>query len=304
MKSRLLLLGCVAGLVACGSHAPADEGADEPAARVAVTLTHAKQGSIREDVTFPARTSYLSKWSVSAPISAYVREACVRPGSRVGRGQKLFTLETKEHRALGEEGGSGLVTVRAESAGVVLDVPQQAGGYVTEGGALCTVADAGSLVFLVSVPYEQRRQARSGSRCRVELPDGTQFRAVVGETLAAVDAASQTEQVVARAQTPFLPEGMQATASFSAAPAAGSGHLVVPKQAVQSDETLSAHWVVRMVTDSTVEKVPVEVVRGNAREAEIVSAALSPRDRLVLTGGYGLENGTKVAITGKEETHE
>lgn len=280
----------------CGSHDGAADGAAEPSPRVAVTLTRAARGTIREELTFSARTAYLRKSAVSAPISAYVREARVGLGSRVVAGQTLFILETKEHRALDATDGGGLVAVRAASGGVVTDMAQQAGGYVTEGGTLCTLAEGGSLVFLVSVPYEQRQLARSGSRCRLELPDGTRLHALLGPTLAAGDEASQTEQVVARAPSALLPEGMQATAFVAVGSAGGGAHLVVPKQAVQSDEALTRQWVVRMLTDSTVEQVPVEVVRTDAREAEIAAPALSPRDRLVLTGGYGLENGAKVIV--------
>ena len=55
-----------------------------------------------------------------------------------------------------------------------------------------------------------------------------------------------------------------------------------------------------MADDSTAVKVPVEVGNSNASEIEIKSAALSPQDCIILTGGYGLEDGAKVVVT-KEE---
>lgn len=76
--------------------------------------------------------------------------------------------------------------------------------------------------------------------------------------------------------------------------------MILPKSAVQSDETLTEHWVMKLADDSTAVKVPVEVGNSNASEIEIKSAALSPQDCIILTGGYGLEDGAKVVVT-KEE---
>lgn len=46
-----------------------------------------------------------------------------------------------------------------------------------------------------------------------------------------------------------------------------------------------------LTADSTAVRVPVEVGNSNAAAIEIKSAALSPQDRIVLTGGYDLEAG-------------
>ena len=76
--------------------------------------------------------------------------------------------------------------------------------------------------------------------------------------------------------------------------------MILPKSAVQSDETLTEHWVMKLVDDSTAVRVPIEVGNSNASEIEIKSTALSPQDRIIPTGGYGLEDGAKVVVT-KEE---
>ena len=76
--------------------------------------------------------------------------------------------------------------------------------------------------------------------------------------------------------------------------------MILPKSAVQSDETLTEHWVMKLADDNTAVRVPVEVGNSNASEIEIKSDALSPQDRIILTGAYGLEDGAKVVVT-KEE---
>lgn len=295
MKPYLPFFLLILGISGCNG-GPADNSAPEPQPRTEVTLTRAVHGNIRQEIVFPATTVYLNRSKIAAPIPAFVTASYVEPGTRVRAGQTLFRIESKERHALGDDSAMGLVPIKAEHDGIVVSVEQQAGDYVAEGATLCTIAYLGSLVFELSIPYEQKKYARLGARFILELPDGTRFPARVTSSLPTMDTAAQTERIIARADAPLLPEGMRAKAVFTTGGETAASSLVVPKSAVQSDETLSKHWVMRLVDDSTAVKVPVEVVCCNADEAEISSEALTPRDRLVLTGGYGLEDGARVTI--------
>lgn len=283
-------------LVGCGSNAP--KGADDiqPAPRTAVTLTHAAYGNLSRELTLSATTAYLDKQVVSAPIAGYLMRGRVQPGQQVGAGTLLYTLESKERHALGGGGADGMVAIRAAQGGVVIDVQQQAGAYVGEGVTLCTIANASSQVFLISVPFEQRALATAGSRCTLVLPDGSRLAAIVQGPLADMDVASQTEQVVARAKAPFLPEGMNVEARFALHTTARGQALVLPRAAVRSDETMTSFWVMKLANDSTATRVPVEVTYAGADEVEIKAGAITPADRIVLSGGYGLEDGARVKI--------
>ncbi len=287
----LLASVCLAG---CNSKDQSALSENKP--RTAVTVTHVSYGKIDKELVLSATTAYQQKAVVASPIAAFVVDAFVSPGARVRAGQVLYRLESKEQHALGD-GNGGVVLVRAARGGVVLDVQQLAGGYVTEGAVLCTVAESGSLVFEINVPYEQRRYAHSGSRCMIELPDGSRLSASVGSPLASMSMSSQSERLVARAKAPFLPEGMNVKAIFNTTGSRQGRGFLLPKSAVQSDETLSEHWVMRLSDDSTVNKVPVAVGNSNSTEVEVISGALSPQDRIVLTGGYGLEDGARVTVT-------
>ena len=234
---------------------------------------------------------------MAAPIPGFIIEAFVQPGTRVGAGELLYKLESKEHHALGTEGEGGIVPIRATRGGVVLDVQQQAGSYVTEGSTLCTIADARSLVFAINVPYEQRRYVRKGNICSLLLPDDTRLKATIQSPLATMDVASQSEQVIARARAPFLPEGLNVKALFTVSCSVDRSGMILQKSAVQSDDTMTTFWVMALKNDSTAVKVPVTVVRSNATEVEIASGSVTPQDRIVLTGGYGLENGARVIIS-------
>ena len=65
---------------------------------------------------------------------------------------------------------------------------------------------------------------------------------------------------------------------------------------MQSDETLTEHWVMRLAKDSTAEKVPVSIGNSTTDSIEILSPILSPGELIVATGGYGLTDGARVAI--------
>lgn len=184
--------------------------------------------------------------------------------------------------------------------GIVLDVQQQVGNYVVEGTTLCTIAESESLVFEINVPYEQREQVRSGDRFMLELPDGTHLPAIVQQPLATMNTVSQSECVIASAQTSFLPEGLHLKALFVESKSKNEKSMILPKSAVQSDETLSKYWVMKLAGDSTAVKVPVVVTGCNSIEIEIMSDSLSPKDDIILTGGYGLENGARVEVIKQE----
>lgn len=295
MKYQIVLLSLALGLGGCEQR----ENIPEQQPQTAVTLTHAAYGKIEKESVLSATTVYQSKSVVSAPIPAFITEVLVQPGSRVKAGEILYRIESKEQHALGC-GNRTAIPIQAERDGIVLDVQQQAGSYVTEGTVLCSIAEVKSLVFEINVPYEQRRYAHEGSGCTLELPDGTRLSATVHAPLATMNTASQSERVIARAKAPFLPEGMNVKAIFTENGSSWDKGLILPKSAVQSDETLTQHWVMKWTDNGTAIRVPVAVGNSNASEIEIQSDALSPQDCIILTGGYGLEDGAKVVVA-KEE---
>ncbi len=111
--------------------------------------------------------------------------------------------------------------------------------------------------------------------------------------LATMNTVSQTAKVIAKADAPFLPEGMNIKATFTSADASATT-TVLPRNAVQSDEYMSEHWIMKLAEDSTAVKVPVKTGYSNADSIEIIYPPLSARDPIISIGGYGLENGAKV----------
>lgn len=291
MKAKYILL-FPALLSACTGSKVDKASEAEPATEV--TLTHVVFGHIPQEIILRATTVYQNKTVVAAPIPSFASEVYVRTGKRVEAGELLYRLESKEQHALGQNNAP--IEIRATRPGIVIDVQTQAGSYAAEGATLCTLAETGSLVFEINVPYEQRKYAQSGSHCTLELPDGTCLRATVQTSLVTMNETSQSEKIIATAtDAPFLPEGMNVKAILTSAGKAESV-LLLPKAAVQSDETLTEHWVMRLADDSTAIKVPVETGNSTADSIEIYGP-LTPTDRIVLTGGYALADSSKIIIS-------
>ena len=291
MKAKHVLLASACLAACAGGKVENADGGKGAAAEV--TVTHAIYGTIPKETILRATTAYQNKAVVASPVPSFASEVYVWTGKRVEAGALLYRLESKEQHALGY--GNAPIEIRAARHGIVLGVQAQAGSYVAEGTALCTIAEAGSLVFEINVPGELGGRMRIGSRCTLELPDGTRLRATVRTLLATMDEASQSEKLVATAdEAPFLPEGMNVKAVFTSASTA-EAVMLLPKAAVQSDETLTAHWVMRLAGDSIAVKVPVTVGNYTVDSIE-VQGPLTPADHIVLTGGYALADSSRVII--------
>lgn len=294
--SYIYALSLMAAVCSCSGNSADNTESDDTNTRTSVTLTHAEYGNIRRELTMTATTAYLSKVTVATPISGYVKGTYVTQGAKVAAGQLLYEIESRESRALGSENGGVVIPIHARQSGIVIDALGQDGCYVAEGSTLCSTAPASSLAFVVNVPSEQRLSIPSGKKFTIELPDGTRLLATVKGPLAAMNEAAQTERVVAYAKAPFLPEGMTVKAIFTDDGKHDGRTLVLPKGAVQSDEMLTEHWVMKLSTDGTLVKIPVETGQSNSTDIEVISDRLTPQDSVILDGAYGLEEGAKVEV--------
>ena len=72
--------------------------------------------------------------------------------------------------------------------------------------------------------------------------------------------------------------------------------MLLPKAAVQSNETLTSYWVMKLIDDSTAVRVPVKIGNSTVDSME-VRGSLTPADRIVLTGGYALPDSSKIIIS-------
>lgn len=295
-----MLLGC--------KPKAADEAVIAIVPKPLVQIANMHYGSVSDNLELFASTVYLKRNLVTAPIASFVTKVNLRLGQSVQKGDLLYELETKEHRALGDVviandsalAGFGVLKVYAPISGVVTTLDkQQAGDYVLEGAQLCTIAESGDLAFQVNVPFEFTRYVHTGTHVTLVLSDSLRYDATVTTPLTAMNIASQTQVMLARTSARlFLPENL--IVKVLASKEVGGNRQILPRNSVQCDEMMTEYWVMKMVDDSMAVKVPVVTGNKSATEIEILSPQFSTSDRIVTVGGYGLPDTTIVTI----EDHE
>jgi len=271
--------------------------------RTPITITQLRHTAITEEVALNATSIYQRKNMVRANIAGFVERAFIRIGDRVGAGQNLYVIRTKEAEALGAIAAqdstfrvNGLITVKAPSSGIVVQMDKLQNDYVNDGDQLAVIADENSFAFVVNVPYELNAHARIGSACSILLADSTSVPGTIVTRLSAVDPVAQTQGFVVRpTRATNLPEGLIGRLLLRTSTHANAQ--VLPVAAVLGNEEMSRFWVMRLANDSTAVSVPITKGIATRDSVEVLFPAFNANDRFVLTGGYGLPDTAIVIIT-------
>lgn len=256
---------------------------------------------ISDDVSLNATASYLLKSDVKANATGYVTSMRIKLGDRVNRGAQLFTLQTKEARALGNTINkldasfrfNGNSSVQSPSSGYVIMVNHQTGDYVQDGEVLATVNDASSFGFVMDVPFEYLNLLKNEKSILLSLPDGTHTTGIIAKVMPSADAISQTVKVLVKVANRNIPENLVATVTFVKNKMYG---LSVPKAAVVSDETQSSFWVMKLINDSTAVHTGFEKGLENNKWVQVISGNIKTGDRVIVSGNFGLADTSLVTI--------
>lgn len=277
-------------------------------ARTPVTLTTVSKGLISDSIALNGVTSFLKKNVVKSSATGYIQKANIKVGDYVEQGQVLFTVKTKEASAFSSPAldsilkFNGKFDIKATGSGIITELDKHDDDYVADGEQLCIIAQKSSLVFLLNVPYEFNQQVHIGQACNIELPDKSILSGTIDSKLSAMDATSQTESFVVKASTDkSLPENL--IARIRILKTIKSNALVLPKEAVLTDETEENFWVMKLLNDSTAVKVPVTKGLETSGKVEILAPHFETTDRIILTGNYALPDTALVEIT-KTGDHE
>lgn len=302
LLAGLLLTGCSSS----PTNEPDAAAADEVEVKTPVTVTTVSNAPIKETLDLNAVSSYQKKNTVKAGTAGYIQKVYVRLGEHVQAGAPLFSYKTKEAQVLGDLMTqdpslhfNGIITVKAPASGVVLELNHQAGDYVNDGEQLAIIADQSSFVFLVNVPFELNQYTTIGTKATIILPDSTKIPGTVASKLSAMNAAAQTQQFVIKPQTDaILPENLQAVARLNKE--VKTNTQVIDKDAVVTNETMDAYWVMKLINDTTAVKTPVKTGITTENKVEILSPDFAPADRILTSGNYGLPDTAYVSIQNKQ----
>ncbi len=309
----LSILSCCVILLSCKQKAIPENLMETIEPRTPVTVTEISYEPIEAFVELNATATYLQKNIVKSNLNGYIQKSNIRFGDFVNRGQVLFVLKTKEAAAIGNSVNqlnpefkfSGENVVRADASGYVSEVNHQSGDYVQDGEQLAVINDERSFVFVMNVPYEYRQYASIGKQVQLMLPDKENLYAVVQSTLPMMDSLSQTQAVSLKVKVNH-PIPVNLVARVKIVKDAKTAAQTLQKSAVLSDETQSDFWIMKIINDSTAVKVPVKTGIETGNKVEIISPQFAPRDKIIITGNYGLTDTASVTITtsgsaGKED---
>lgn len=283
-----------------------DTTSDEESAtevRVPVTVTFVSFEPLKEYIDLNATSTFLQQNFVKSNLTGYIEKARIKYGDYVHRGQILFVLKTKEAKAIGNsinqlDSGfnfSGENVVRANSAGYVMQVNHEAGDYVQDGEQLAVINDSKSFVFVMNVPYEYKEYVPVGKQVEITFPDGERLLGTIKPSLPEMDSVSQTQLVSLVVNSPHaIPVNLIAKVRLlkESKPSAET----IDRKAVLSDETQTERWVMKMISDSIAVKVPVKTGIESGDKIEIISPLFQPKDKILLTGNYGLADTANVIV--------
>ena len=224
----------------------------------------------------------------------------------VGRHEEVKSaagqLESAKGRLEAAQAQLAYSEVRSPIAGVVADRPVYAGEMANAGSPLLTVMDISSVIARVSIPQAQAAYLRVGQPATVAATDSSiEVTGKVTVVSPAVDPQSTTVEVWVQAANPnerLRPGGtVHVTIRAGTIPDA----VVVPAAALLPSESGGSSVMV-VGPDMVSHRHKVDVGVTNGDKVQIVSG-VNAGDRVIVNGGLGLEDGTKVKIA-KAGAHE
>lgn len=257
---------------------------------------------IRNEVTLTAIATYLLKSDVKANTTGYITSMRIRLGDRVAKGKIIFSLQTKEARALGNTINSldksfrfnGSTSVQSPTTGYVAMVNHQVGDYVQDGEVLANITDASSFGFILNLPYEYNALVNDGKTILINLPDGTSVGGYVAKRMPTVDSVSQTQKILLKVKNgDKVPENLIANITLNKNSAIG---LSVPRASLVAEDTQSDFWVMKLINDSVAIKIKIVPGIQNQDWVQVKEGNIVAGDRVLTSGNYGMGDTASVQI--------
>jgi len=302
MKRILLLFFTVCMFQMLISCKTKNTSMEEQVPVVSVKTTVVKQGDIESRVNLNGKTIYLKKNIIVSPIPGYIIKMNIRYGEVVQKNDVLFEVQTKESKALENNNtfkeNAGIVKVLAPAGGIINELNiNETGGYIVEGGPMCSIVETGDFVIQMNVPFLYNALVKRNMKCKIILPDNdnTVLDGYVYKILPIINETTQTQNVLIKTSSSrHLPENLNLIVQFINEKHSCS--LLVLKEALMTNETQSEFWVMKIVDKNLAVKVPVIKGIENDSIIEISSPEIIKDDLLISEGAYGLPDSTFVKV--------
>jgi multidrug efflux pump subunit AcrA (membrane-fusion protein) len=218
----------------------------------------------------------------------------------VGKTASLKTAEgqltSAKGKYLGAEAQLGYTSIRTPISGVVTDRPLFAGETATAGTAVITVMDTSVLIAKLHIAQSRAQQLAVGADAEVAIPGVDEpVKAKVSLISPALDSGSTTVEVWLRVDNAdgSLKAGTAVHATIEGRTIAKA--LVLPRDAIQRSSETGCKVVLIVAGDGTMHRKSVTLGVQTPENVQITSG-LSEGDTVIISGGYGLDEGTKVKV--------
>lgn len=290
---QALIVSVIAGLFLAACSSQGDEQSSESGFSP-VGITSPRLSKMTDFLNLTASTIFLKKEAVRAPFAGYIQKVLKNVGDGVNAGDVVLLLQTREENALGS-GDNSLVQIKAKSTGILTQLNYHTGDYVAEGEQIAGIANPSSLTIQLNVPYQNLKEVRVGSACTIILPDGRTLAGKIDKSMPIVDASAQTQTFLVNCGSiASLPENLNLAVQIPVKYAPDA--VAVPKNCVLSNETMDEFWIMKLINDSTAVKEKITKGIENDSLVQIVSPKLTPSDKIIIEGGYGLADTAKVIV--------
>jgi HlyD family secretion protein len=205
-------------------------------------------------------------------------------------------LTSAKGKYLGAEALLSYTEIRSPIDGVVTDRSLFAGETAAAGTPLLTVMDTSALIAKLHIAQLQAQQLTVGAPATITVPGvATPVPAKVSLISPALDPGSTTVEVWLRVENPkaTLKPGTFVHAAITGRTAKNA--LTIPSEAVQTGTDGSSKSVMVIAADGTAHKKAITLGLQNAEDVQVLTG-LTATDMVITTGGYGLDEGTKVKI--------
>ncbi len=209
-------------------------------------------------------------------------------------------LTSAKGKYLGAQAQLSYTEIRSPISGVVTDRPLFAGETAAAGNPVITVMDTSALLAKLHLSQTQAQHLTLGAWARIAVPGvADPMPAKVSLISPALDPGSTTVEVWLRVQNAkgSLKAGTPVRATIDGRTAANA--LLLPSGAVQTGPDGEAKFVLVITPQGAAAKRTVTLGIHTAESAQILNG-VTAADTVITTGGYGLDEGTKVKVGAPE----
>ena len=301
-KTTLYLSGLLLFITSCKKNETAQNNSK---ASVEITTALITEDDVQQYLTFNGVAIYQRKENIRSNVTGYISRMNFKIGDKISTGQIFATVRTKEQDALkaAVKIDSSLrkfinpIGIKSNASGVISVLSITQNDYVAEGDILATVVQPNSLVVQVNVPYEYNNVVAIGSDCEIILQNGDKIMGKISGYLPSIDAVSQSQIFLISLPQGNLPENLNVQIRILYKEA--KKVMTIPKTALQTNELLTEYWVFKVSKDSLAIKQNVIPLLENDSIIQIQGQGVKVNDRIVLEGGYQMQDSTKISIRSK-----